>query len=635
MQRIKSISLTNFKFFLGDVATHPQNVINIDRNNLLLYGENGSGKSSIYWALYTFLQSALKQNDDDIRKYFLHDKGENLRNRFAQNNAPSGIEVHFEDDHQVPEIRHITNVNINTKQGNFVKKTLDSSDFLNYKYLSKVYDFRNSESIDLFPLFEKELLMFVDLGEEYLLHDGSLSGTTNAADWWSFITSGPSALPYNGNIVSVSSQEYVRFKNVTIPKFVSLLKAFLLDITQTTNEYLRNEFNEGYSVSFNVESITCDYNKNISTRAKDGKIHLPKIPLIVTFNHVGLLEANRSVNKPHTFLNEAKLTAIALAIRLAILDKRPIFGDSSRLLILDDLLLSLDMSHRNTVLDIILKKQADFQLIILTHDKLFFEMARHKTKKFNSDKWKYIEMYSTEVNNIPQPLVFESDTYLGNAEKFLRDKRYEIAGNYLRKEAEQFCKNFLPDKYRLGELGQIKPLAMTLQESINYAKKVGIDTLLIEALDSYRKFLLNDASHDSFDVPKFKSEIENCILVLKELEKLKSMTVLKRGDELEFELQTAAGTPADKAGTYKFQLIIEDDFRLIKEEGKASVLSHGMINYYVTYNGNKGALQHSNTSLKSFYDSNYMHSDHSKNADFWEEISIVNDGRKLKEIRFF
>ena len=60
MQKIKSITLRNFKYFYGKETEQPQNKIELDKQNLLLYGENGSGKSSIYWALYTFLQSSIK-----------------------------------------------------------------------------------------------------------------------------------------------------------------------------------------------------------------------------------------------------------------------------------------------------------------------------------------------------------------------------------------------------------------------------------------------------------------------------------------------------------------------------------------------------------------------------------------------
>ena len=56
MQRIKRILLNNFKFFSGE------SVIDFDGKNMLLYGDNGSGKSSIYWALYTFLQSVFKND---------------------------------------------------------------------------------------------------------------------------------------------------------------------------------------------------------------------------------------------------------------------------------------------------------------------------------------------------------------------------------------------------------------------------------------------------------------------------------------------------------------------------------------------------------------------------------------------
>ena len=43
--RINRIKLSNYKFFYGDFE------LSFNGNNVLLYGENGSGKSSIYKAL--------------------------------------------------------------------------------------------------------------------------------------------------------------------------------------------------------------------------------------------------------------------------------------------------------------------------------------------------------------------------------------------------------------------------------------------------------------------------------------------------------------------------------------------------------------------------------------------------------
>jgi DNA repair exonuclease SbcCD ATPase subunit len=42
MYKIKEITLHNFKFFYGNRN------LDFERKNILLYGENGSGKSSIY-----------------------------------------------------------------------------------------------------------------------------------------------------------------------------------------------------------------------------------------------------------------------------------------------------------------------------------------------------------------------------------------------------------------------------------------------------------------------------------------------------------------------------------------------------------------------------------------------------------
>ncbi len=47
MKRINKIHINNLKFFPDSEP------IKIEGKNILLYGENGSGKSSIYWALYT------------------------------------------------------------------------------------------------------------------------------------------------------------------------------------------------------------------------------------------------------------------------------------------------------------------------------------------------------------------------------------------------------------------------------------------------------------------------------------------------------------------------------------------------------------------------------------------------------
>lgn len=45
--RINSIRIKNFKFFKDEFP------LKVDGKHLLLYGENGRGKGSIYWSFYT------------------------------------------------------------------------------------------------------------------------------------------------------------------------------------------------------------------------------------------------------------------------------------------------------------------------------------------------------------------------------------------------------------------------------------------------------------------------------------------------------------------------------------------------------------------------------------------------------
>jgi predicted ATPase len=142
MHRISKLTLKNFKFFHGEIP------INFERKNVLLYGENGSGKSSIYWGLYTFLQSVFKSDEAQVRKYFDIRHEQNLVNRFARDNAESAIIVEFEDESQSVTKKQISLRTINTKVGGLVVNCNQSSDFLNYKLLSKLYDFSNKSQID-------------------------------------------------------------------------------------------------------------------------------------------------------------------------------------------------------------------------------------------------------------------------------------------------------------------------------------------------------------------------------------------------------------------------------------------------------------------------------------------------------
>jgi predicted ABC-type ATPase len=72
--------------------------LEINGKNLLIYGENGSGKSTIYWAIYTLLESSFKVNEFDVEKYFKKGGEFGLVNIHATKTKPPFIKMVLNDD---------------------------------------------------------------------------------------------------------------------------------------------------------------------------------------------------------------------------------------------------------------------------------------------------------------------------------------------------------------------------------------------------------------------------------------------------------------------------------------------------------------------------------------------------------
>lgn len=617
MNKIKQVKLKHFKFFYDEV------MLDLNRKNTLIYGENGSGKSSLYWALYTFLQSVFKAKPQDVQKYF-NNSDQNLRNRFALDIDDSYIKIVFEDEEQSITEKSISNTTVNTKKGNLVKQAALGSDLINYKLLSRIHNFKNPQIVELFSLFDKEALPFINFREVLVRHDG-MAATANAQDWWDYLKPG---LHPRGRM---HDPAYKTFQSA-VAKFNDGMQFYLDSIVESVNDYL-NKFGQKFMVRFEYEP--CNYDGFIkgSTTRRTHRTAAPKIHLSVSLSHERLEPHNRELSRPHTFLNEAKLTAIALSIRFAMLDEKIgnlKMDDTPRILIMDDLLISLDMSNRDRVLDLILKEFTGYQLIIMTHDRAFFELVKHKISKHDQSAWNYFEMYEAEKEGIPQPLIKTSESYLEKAEKYFHQKEYEISGNFLRKEAESFCRRFLPKRHQMTADFNIQSLDGLITQAKHFASGAELDLTLFDKLDSHRKFVFNPASHDSYDVPKFNNEIASCLETMKALEEVQSETFLPRGSHVEFELVTVDGK-----NTYKFEIKLEDDFRLLKTPMGGSVLSKGIVNYWVSKNGIKEDLQHKVDSLKHMYDHCYEKSNKAKNEDFWESIILSKTGEKLNESRSY
>lgn len=615
MPAINRIHICGFKAFPNDFE------LQLEGKNLLMYGENGSGKSSIYYALHCMFQAPLKP--DAGKKYFDPASEQHLKNL---NNLDADSKIWIDFDGRHPFIYNIDKegYQFTLLGGKHPLPAQINGCFVNHQFLFHFFNFRNSQRINLFPVFIKDILPFCK-DDNTGLHIGEMYDEITA----SIIKKGRHIHPdYISNI------EYF---NKAVKKVVEDINIYASDRynesfkDEDDNELVirlrydsnfdkpEDDTNEYWLKYDNIIELVKENGEIKERKSSYKKLNEPFIGLEISEK---MPDGNlRKIVKPHTYFNEAKLTAIALSVRFALLNiEKPADG---RFLALDDMLISLDMSNRAKVVDFLLKISDKYKIYLFTHDKMFFEYSKHKTKK-NQDAWVYKEIY---MDYDKTPYIRNSEDYLGQAEHYIKQHEYEIAGNFLRKEAEAFCKNFLPKKKQLtGDFAHLD-LNGLIMNCKDYAAESGvIDISIFNELDEHRKFILNPSSHDSYDVAKYGHEVKRCLQTLRKLREIIIKPFLKFGSQVEFTLKT----PEPRISEYKFILTLCDDFRIIIMPGESPVISKGMINYQVYEDGNnKKGVQSDNTTIKHFFEYNYEKSDKTKDASYLNSVIESESGNPI------
>lgn len=526
MKKINSIKFKNFKAFFGEET------IQLDGKNLLVYGENGSGKSSIFWGLYTFLQSSGKELKD-ITKYFEYfDDGktethDSLINIFATEQDEAFIELETIDHLNVKTIHRIdkTSANTNDPTDTTIAIANASSDFINYKLLHNFYNVTHKQEINLWDVFNRDIFPFYRLNENI--------GEKYFKERIDIITKDiPRTIKNRASPVGDRPQtEFVDKINA----LNSDITSFLVDIERNANDFLKNHFFEGidtYQLQLNYD-VKIDYNS-----IKDKKTNIYSIRLDVQVWD-SISNSWKTIKRPHSFLNEALLTRIAIAVRIGALQTR-LYNRDYQILCLDDMLISLDMGNRDKVIQAFLnteKKPAlsffdNFQKLIFTHDKAFYNLCKQRIKLSLDDKeWHFKEIYLDADKSPQRPYIEKTSDYFERAEKHLKAFDYPACANALRQGFESVLFNFLPENERYifskEGLPTIKNLEGMLTTLKGILKKHSQDLTLINQLFISKDHLLNPLSHNNLKTAVYKEELQKLFSLLPILNGLKS-TVKKK-----------------------------------------------------------------------------------------------------------
>ncbi len=426
--RIKAIHLQNYKGFKSAER------IEVNGKNLLVYGNNGSGKSSLYQALRHLLQSST-YDQAQIEEHFA--TGALNCNIFCSDDEPAYVRLVIDDEN---ETTYTFALDGNTVGDVNLQLANQASDFMNYRLLYSFYNFRNSEEADLFPIFR----------DEFFPYWTDLHRQVTYKAWYQQLQTELRELEFNK--VRRNDRRYKDFEK-KLETFNDVLTIQLRSLIETANYFLRVYFldDELITVSLVATGFSLDpVSKNRFV------LHPPTIRAVLS-NYHGV----ENIDRPHMLLNEARLTALALSLRFAAFEN--FLKDAPlKILVLDDLLISLDMSLRMQVIKTILGQFRDYQLIIMTHDRSFFNVVRQNLAL--KEGWSALEFYENQINGqYANPLVLSSKDSITKAEEYLEQKDYEACALYLRKKAEELIRIYFdPTLENLARFTVLEKLANAL-----------------------------------------------------------------------------------------------------------------------------------------------------------------------------
>lgn len=481
--KIERIEIRDFRGFPGRYEFK----LGKPGHNLLVYGENGSGKSSLFQALKRFFEADAKT---DIRVQ---------RNEFSDAPDPMvmlDIAAYDADGNRDPdsglfewsETAHPAAAAL-IQQANKTKGCLDYRTLLETHYIH-----RDKERVEIFDLLVRAILPHVENPISRKPFGEELAGIR--AD---------KRKPMRGSAKDVYLSRLNRFNQG--------LAAILDTLNTKANGLLRKFFND-------VEvRLTLSGKLALSGTGRSKALSSSKVFVAATF-------CNRQTRLDlHHFLNEARLSALAIALYLASLLLAP--PSKLRLLVLDDLLIGIDMSNRMAVLSILREEFKDWQIILLTHDRVWFETVRMST--LDEKTWWYAELFAQPAHDgVPTPLWRGQDEgwkdNLERAKQHLAGHDDRAAGVYARAAFEGKLKKYC-DKHKVPVPYRSNPAEMnsemfwsSIKDKLKTDGKLVALQQQVSNIETYRKVVLNPLSHEH-PTTLTQAEIQGAITAIDELDK--------------------------------------------------------------------------------------------------------------------
>lgn len=215
---------------------------------------------------------------------------------------------------------------------------------------------------------------------------------------------------------------------------------------------------------------------------------------------------NRRKTPPSALLSESHINCLGISFFLA---SAKAFNKANQFLVLDDVISSFDSNHRTRFVRMLIDEFEDYQVVLLTHEKDFFDIAASEAKRKN---WLVTSLSwtSDKGTSFETPLVDLRATI----EEKIKAKNTDGLGNDIRKYGERQLKHIANDieakiafrfngqneERMLGELLSAVQGTVNKHSPSDLKNKNNIDRIL-----GMPMFIGNKTSHDN----KFKENISD------------------------------------------------------------------------------------------------------------------------------
>lgn len=483
-KRITKIYLNNYKGYFGEYEP----ILLSKGENVLIYGENGSGKSSLYKAINHFF---LSSRDSTItfakNKHKIRENGE-IKIEFSDFDVINSKVI------ESSEVCYNFTNNTSTNQVQFIQDAALIKGFLDYTDLLKIY-FHDDPKPNLF-----ELIVLIILGDHIPVSSG---GNFKFKERWSQLQDDLKVKCYTRN--DVIHKTALNF----LPTFEIHLRSTLDEIFEKTNFYLQT-----YFIDFNIEldydllPLNFNYEDYKSDWYTDADLRLKVKKNGVHYN-----------DGYSDYLNEARLSAIAICMYLSSLSITNNNFDI-KILYLDDVFIGLDSGNRIPILKILQHDFSQYQIFISTYDRHWFELAKRQFQIFSNKHWSFLEIFvGNDIDSngikINKPIINRGKSYYERGTYYLHHDTqpdYPAAANYFRKALEELLGTQLPD-YEIvdNDFNRLPEYKLSKYITIchDFLKKINDSTTHIDTINSHLYTLLHPLSHYEITTHIYKRELES------------------------------------------------------------------------------------------------------------------------------